>query len=276
MAVNIFGQSPKQGVESLEGKRGDRGVGFHLTQDNQFALQHIRLTNVADAVDAQDAATLSQVTTNVTLMQQQLDYVKTNAMSVENGAYSAKRKRITEIAVPNDDYDAANKLYIERNYLGLNDEKTAYEAQSKRICKVAAPTEPSDVATKQFVQDTCPSLITFQATSPLDANAYFHTHFLVADHIVTGRAILLKAALYCSDVNSTIVVLCHIGNASFPMNKAEGELSTKVTYHTPKVIEKDSRIRVHTADSFAKEGVTFQLDLYIVNFFYFSRSKTWV
>jgi len=38
-----------------QGPQGERGIGFHLTADNQFHIRNKRLTNVCDPVESTDA-----------------------------------------------------------------------------------------------------------------------------------------------------------------------------------------------------------------------------
>jgi len=49
-------------VKVQRGKRGERGVGFHLTADNHYHIRNKRFTNVAAPVDDQDVLTKKFVT----------------------------------------------------------------------------------------------------------------------------------------------------------------------------------------------------------------------
>ena len=45
-----------------QGPQGERGIGFHLTSDNQFNIRNRRLTNVGVPLDSTDAVTKRFVT----------------------------------------------------------------------------------------------------------------------------------------------------------------------------------------------------------------------
>jgi len=49
-------------VNVQRGKRGERGISFHLTADNLYHIRNKRLTNVAAPVDDQDVSTKKFVT----------------------------------------------------------------------------------------------------------------------------------------------------------------------------------------------------------------------
>ena len=45
-----------------QGPQGERGIGFHLTANNQFHIKNKRLTNIGDPVESTDAVTKRFVT----------------------------------------------------------------------------------------------------------------------------------------------------------------------------------------------------------------------
>lgn len=55
MSVDVFGRSL---IKSREVRQGPPGVGFSLTEDNDFDIKNHRLCNVASALNLTDAANL--------------------------------------------------------------------------------------------------------------------------------------------------------------------------------------------------------------------------
>jgi hypothetical protein len=222
---------------------------------------------VATPLHPKDGATLAQLTAMrddvMGATKAEVKDVTSNALMLENDNYMAKKKRIIELAVPRNSLDATNKVYVDRNFLGLNEEKVAYDAQEKRVVGLAAPINPSDAANKEFVLNSCYSPVKFHAMGPMEAKSAWLAN-LTHQHVLTTPAKLMKAALFCSDRTSSIVISCKIGNEEFLISKSEGEWSTTTVYPASKVLEKDAIITVHNMNEFEKEDVFFQLDLYLV------------
>lgn len=57
MSVDVFGRK----LGGAESNRGPPGVGYKITEDNQYDLENKRLTNVGTAINPDDAVNLKTV-----------------------------------------------------------------------------------------------------------------------------------------------------------------------------------------------------------------------
>jgi hypothetical protein len=98
MSVDKFGRHESSISRNI--LRGPPGEGFLLTRDGQYDIKGKRLCNVGDPIDKNEVANLKTIH-SLTL----------NCETI-NKMFDAKNKRISRIANPEHDTDAANKKYV--------------------------------------------------------------------------------------------------------------------------------------------------------------------
>jgi len=272
MSINKFGSS--SGSTTTVAARGERGIGFALTPDNDYDIRGHRLTNLKDGEDNSDATTVSQVESikvKSENLSQELTTLKRKIESDalladhEAGNFLAKKLRIRDVGFPRIDTDATTKVYVDRNFSGISEDKTFYKALQKPIRDVGEPTLPSDAATKQFVESRAGmSLVTFYASTPIGINYLWGVGLNTHSHIITHKAMILKVALYSSNKDVVMVANCSYGTESFEVSKRAGEQSTLTNFLKPKIIPKDSVIAVSSNVINNEENTSFKLDLYML------------
>jgi hypothetical protein len=259
MPVDKFGQSSKA-VETGPSPRGERGIGFILTADGNYDVMNKRLTKVGTPILPTDAATFSEIIDLKENVKRTLEH-EVLSVDASDGNFNGMRKRIRDVAFPRHSNDAANKVYVDRHFLGLSDDKTYFSASQKPIRDLGEPSLPTDAVTKQFVRDNFFTVTSFNALSPMEEKAKWSVgHF--TDHVVTHPLILKKVTLYSSDINSTIIVELKIGNKIEMIVKQLGELSTTTTFHNPINVQKNTSMSVSNVTAIVENDVRFQLDAY--------------
>jgi len=90
-----------------KGDKGDPGIGFNLTDDDNFDIDGKRLTDVAELKDNSDAATKNYV---VTVKKEVLLLDGSQAMT---GNLKMGDTNITNLGTPTDGNDGASKGYVD-------------------------------------------------------------------------------------------------------------------------------------------------------------------
>ena len=101
----------------LRGLRGSPGVGFSLTRDGNYDMNHKKLKNVGEGVESSDAVTKHQleVSMNTKAYKTSLTrYVKKNSPEVgrdlDMKGYAIKNMKVT----PGGDSSATSRKYVDR------------------------------------------------------------------------------------------------------------------------------------------------------------------
>ena len=145
---------------SGRGERGEPGlpgIGFNLTDDGNSDLDSRRLTDVADPVDDQDAATKKYVDDenarqDIAINSKAegdrvllLDGSKSMTGNLQMGS-----KRITNLADPSENTDAVHKKYLNGGTM-----KGGFIMSGNRIYSLPLPTGSQQPATKEYTEKYC-------------------------------------------------------------------------------------------------------------------------
>lgn len=187
--IDKFGRR-QQPSEGFAIKRGLPGVGFKLTDDGNFDVERKRITNVNDPIDDNDVTNKKSVlivddsdvinvrkkrlinsadpVDDADVVNKKYARLAINATMRENlhkclkisddkgSNFDAKNKQIGNLGNPQEENDAANKLYVDKkiknNCLRLNPAKTEYNAQERRISAVSKPVSGTDASNKDYVE----------------------------------------------------------------------------------------------------------------------------
>lgn len=102
MSVDKFGRhSTKEAKTKL--LRGIPGQGFTLTQSGDFSIENKRLCDVGNPVAAQDASTKTYVD----------KLYRNKCLTLTGGVYNCNGKRLTNVSLPLDPKDVANKQFVQ-------------------------------------------------------------------------------------------------------------------------------------------------------------------
>ena len=126
--------------------KGERGVGFKLTADNNYDIDDKRLTNVADLNDNKDAINKNYFNNVFTSLKGA--YLKKNEDVDMNG------KAIKSLSWPHDNNDAVPKKYLYQYGLLFYSKSNSFNAKDNKIVKALDPEDQQDVATKNYVDES--------------------------------------------------------------------------------------------------------------------------
>jgi hypothetical protein len=132
-------------------EKGEPGIGFKLTHDNNYDMDNKRLTNVNKPIESNDAI-------NKEYFQDRLNRLLANVHR-KNEDIDMNNKAIKNLSWPNDINDAVPKKYLYQNVLLLDNKINSFYAKDKKIVNVSNPENLQDVATKHYVDSIQYSLI---------------------------------------------------------------------------------------------------------------------
>lgn len=160
MTVDKFGRRTNErgaggGGGGITSVRGPKGDGFTFSSTGNYDMLQKRLENVGDPVNEGDAANLKTIDS------------KCLTIDMSPTVFSAKKRRIADVAEPEVASDCATKDYIDQRvnetvthtYLNkvalVKPSLTAdhLDARNVKIINIAAPEGASDVASKGYVDN---------------------------------------------------------------------------------------------------------------------------
>jgi hypothetical protein len=121
--------------KTFKSEKGDPGIGFKLTHDNNYDMDNKRLVNVGEPKEHKDAVNK--------------DYLA--SFHNKNEDIDMKNKAIKNLSWPNDNNDAVPKKYLYQYGLLLDNKINSFNAKDKKIVNVLDPENLQDVATKNYV-----------------------------------------------------------------------------------------------------------------------------
>jgi len=148
---------PKFGLTSRnrtnKAEKGEKGIGFKLTVDNNYDIDNKRLTNTAKATENKDAINKEYFDTNIE------NYIRKHQEIDMNG------KTIKNLSWPKENDDAIPKKYLYQNALLFDSKSNTINAKDKKIMNVLDPVDDKDVATKHYVDLTIKSSLSNEKSS---------------------------------------------------------------------------------------------------------------
>src|SRR5882724_11456213 len=129
--------------KSVKPIKGDPGIGFKLTNDNNYDLETKRLTNVGWPKEYNDALTKEYFI-------ERIDKILRNFIG-KNEDIDMNNKAIKNLSWPDDINDAIPKKYLYQNGLLMDNKINSFNAKDKKIANVLDPEDLQDVATKNYV-----------------------------------------------------------------------------------------------------------------------------
>ena len=105
-------QTESEGGKGEKGEKGDPGIGFNLTDDGDFDIDSKRLTDLADPVDKNDAATRIYVDTAINSKAEKTDVILRDGTQSMKGNLDMQndkvKHQIINLVNGTDDNDAVN------------------------------------------------------------------------------------------------------------------------------------------------------------------------
>ena len=125
MSVDKFGRIQKRKGAVVKGLPG---IGFKLTADGDYDMENKRIKFLAKPVDDDDAINLEYVNNQAEQLKTSLNdqcknRVKNCLQFLESKHYDAGGRKITNVALPQNDNDVINVKYINENIIKKQDDK---------------------------------------------------------------------------------------------------------------------------------------------------------
>jgi len=125
--------------KSVKPIKDDPGIGFKLTNDNNYDMETKRLTNVGDPEDQKDVITKGY-------------FIKrTDQILRKNEDIDMTNKAIKNLSWPNDINDAVPKKYLYQNVLLFDNKINSFNAKDNKIKNVGDPIEDGDAVNKKHL-----------------------------------------------------------------------------------------------------------------------------
>lgn len=140
MSVDKFGRHERR-VKTLQGPKGE---GISLTSDGDYDMSRKRLKFVKEPIDSTDAANKQYVDSSIPLK------------SDSRKSYSFHQFSIKDVAYPQDAADCVNLNYVKTNCLSI--ENGVLDVKDSTISNAKGPKKKNDLATKQYVDFYIPTL----------------------------------------------------------------------------------------------------------------------
>jgi hypothetical protein len=118
--------------KTFKSKKGDNGIGFKLTHDNNYDMDNKRLVNVGEPKEHKDAINK--------------EYLKN--FHNKNEDIDMNNKTIKNLSWPNDINNAVPKKYLYQYRLLLDNKINSFNSKDKKIVNVLDPENLQDVVTK--------------------------------------------------------------------------------------------------------------------------------
>jgi hypothetical protein len=174
--------------KSIKPIKGDPGIGFKLTNDNNFDMESKRLTNVGKPKEGNDALTKGYFI-------ERTDQILRNFLG-KNEDIDMNNKAIKNLSWPNDINDAVPKKYLYQNVLLFDNKINSFNAKVKKISNVGDPIEDGDAVNKKYLNQ----IINPQVSEPvLPPNSVdwirFYEMQLDLFHTIDSRVFILKGTV---------------------------------------------------------------------------------
>lgn len=113
---------------------GPSGIGFQLTDEQNFNIVNKRLTNVGEAVDPSDAVNLN--------------YISSKCLLLEDKQVNLRKRKIVNVSDPESDMDVVNKRYFQnsmdnelRDTIKFDRKKFIIDCENHNIKNISNPVD---------------------------------------------------------------------------------------------------------------------------------------
>jgi hypothetical protein len=174
--------------KSVKPEKGDPGIGFKLTNENNYDIETKRLTNVGDPEDQKDVITKGYFI-------ERTDQILRNFLE-KSEDIDMNNKAIKNLSWPNDINDAVPKKYLYQNVLLFDNKINSFNAKDNRIKNVGDPIEDGDAVNKKHLNQTINLLISEPVLPPnsVDWIRFFKMQ-LDLFHTINSRVFILKGTV---------------------------------------------------------------------------------
>jgi len=174
--------------KSVKPIKGDPGIGFKLTHDNNYDMETKRLTNVGEPKEDKDALTKGYFI-------ERTDQILRNFHG-KNQDIDMNNKAIRNLNWPNDINDAVPKKYLYQNVLLLDNKINSFNAKEKKIVNVGDPVEDGDAVNKRHLNQIINSQASEQVLPPNSVDwIRFYEMDLNLFNTVDSRVFILKGTV---------------------------------------------------------------------------------
>lgn len=122
---------------------GPSGIGFKLTDKQNFNIENKRLTNVGEAVDSSDAVTLN--------------YISSKCLLLEDKQVNLRKRKIVNVNDPESDMDVVNKRYFQnsmdkelRDTIKFDRKKFIIDCENHNIKNISNPVDGKDAISLDY------------------------------------------------------------------------------------------------------------------------------
>ena len=174
--------------KSVKPMKGNPGIGFKLTNDNNYDMETKRLTNVGKPKEHNDAVTKEYFIERTEKILRNF-FVKNEDIDMNN-------KGIKNLSWPDEINDAVPKKYLYQNVLLFDNKTNSFNAKDNRIKNVADPIEDGDAVNRKYLNQ----IINPQVSEPvLPPNSVDWIRFFAMQldliHTIDSRVFILKGTV---------------------------------------------------------------------------------
>jgi hypothetical protein len=174
--------------KSVKPIKGDPGIGFKLTNDNNYDMETKRLTNVGVPKEDKDALTKGYFV-------ERTDQILRNFIE-KNKDIDMNNKAIKNLAWPYDNDDAIPKKYLYTYVLLFDYSTKSFNAKDKKIVNVGDPVDDGDAVNKKHFNEILNANIYQNVLPPPDPNwIKFFEMQLGLFHTIDSRVFILKGTV---------------------------------------------------------------------------------
>lgn len=213
--------------------KGERGVGFKLTNDGNYDIDNRRLTNVAEPADHKDAINKNYFDNGIIRFSTSFQQVFLR----KNEDIDMNGKGIKNLSWPHDNNDAVPKKYLYHYGLLFDGKSNSYNAKDKKIANVLDPEDLQDVVTKNsMIQEI--SKLRVYIDGKINSTARFTSMFYSLElSSITAPSFDIIDKLYVIQVSSHMWLLSGIIKPKRAFTIGNQILITNLPKQFPKIVQ---------------------------------------
>ena len=194
-------------VQGTDYSVNEKTVVFTIAPAKKTKLRIFRETDTTPLVSWADASVLRakdmtvQQVQELHLLEEQRYWLQENAIIRDGKEWKARNFPIKEVGDPEDDTDAANKRYVDSNFMKLDDADDEWEGRNNPIKNIAQPAQPDDAASKRYVDNIISSI---QALGSMGVICNTVEDMKANINLVPGQTVLTKGHHQINDYGSAL------------------------------------------------------------------------